>query len=508
MTDETRPEGSEAPAVESGVATEAASAPGSEEQPTGAKLRQQVDITDAGPCRKHIRVIVDREDIDSRFKDHYSKLVTDAAVPGYRPGKAPRKLIEKRFKADVSDQVKSEVLMASLEQIGEDHDVAPLAPPNLQLDKILIPESGPMIYEFEVEVRPTFDLPPYRGIKLMRPVKDVTDDEVKKMVRRLLRPHGQIVPKEGGVVEEGDVIIAEVVIQDEGSEVGRISESMFEVERELSFKDGMARRFLEQVQGARAGDRREVDIELSSRAARSMGGKSVKGLFDIKDVKSIRLPELAEEFLQEMFGVSNEGQLEELARSAIQRSYEHMQRRAARSQILKLIAASGTWDLPRDLLLRQTRKAIARRVLEMRGDGVPEQQIDEEIRRMQQDILSSTALALKEHFVLQKIAEVEKIEVDDDDIAEEIDRMADQTGESPRKVRARLEKEDMMDALAAEMIERKALDLILDNAEYEDVSWETYGASISSQASADVQAVPGEMADPAAEPSEAPSAQA
>ncbi len=505
MTDEPRPDGQDIPAGETAVAT--TDAPGGEplvtpDEPAGKKLRQQVDITDAGPCKKHIRVSVDREDIDARFKDHYSKLVTDSAVPGFRPGKTPRKLIEKRFKADVSDQVKSEVLMASLEQIGQDHDVAPLSPPNLQLDKIVIPDSGPMVYEFEVEVRPTFDLPPYRGLKLKRPVKSYTDDDVAELRRRVLTPHGQIAPKDDGVAGIGDLVIAEVDIKDGDTAIGKIPESHFRVERELAFKDGIAKNFGEQIKGAKAGDKRVVDIELSSRAAGGLGGKPVKGTFDIKDVKTIRMPELTDEFLMERFGLTTEGQLDELARGTLERNLEHTQRRAARMQVLEMIAAAATWDLPRDLLMRQARKALARRVMEMRADGVPDEQIDQEVRRMQQDVLASTALALKEHFVLQKIAEVEKIEIDDDDIADEIDRLAAQTRESPRKVRARLEKEDMMDALAAEMIERKALDLILDSAEYEDVPLERFGEQAAPQSTADVQAVPGEMTDPSAAPAE------
>ena len=80
-------------------------------------------------------------------------------------------------------------------------------------------------------------------------------------------------------------------------------------------------------------------------------------------------------------------------------------------------------------------------------------------------MLQSTAVALKEHFVLQKIAEVEKIEIEDEDIDAEIERIADQSGESFRKVRARMEKEDLIEALATDLLERKALDLILDNAD-------------------------------------------
>src|SRR5205823_9216323 len=98
-----------------------------------AKLRQEVVITDAGPCKKHIKVTVNREDIDTRIDEKMTDLVRKdhPMVAGFRPGKAPRKVIERRFQKDVHEQVRGEVLMASLEQIAEDHDVAPLAPPNI-----------------------------------------------------------------------------------------------------------------------------------------------------------------------------------------------------------------------------------------------------------------------------------------------------------------------------------------------------------------------------------------
>jgi trigger factor len=116
-------------------------------------------------------------------------------------------------------------------------------------------------------------------------------------------------------------------------------------------------------------------------------------------------------------------------------------------------------------------------------------------------MLRSTELALKEHFVLQKIAEVEKIDIDQDDIDDEIERIAAQNDESPRRVRARLEKEDLMEALAAEIIERKALDLILDSAEYTDVPLDK--ADTEAVGTVEEQAVPGELHDPTEAPPEA-----
>jgi trigger factor len=122
-----------------------------------------------------------------------------------------------------------------------------------------------------------------------------------------------------------------------------------------------------------------------------------------------------------------------------------------------------------------------------------------QIRVLQQDTLRSTAAALKEHFVLQKIAEIEKLDIDQQDIDDEIERIATQNDESPRRVRARLDKEDLMEALATEIVERKALDLILDSAAYEDVPLEKGEGAVGTM---EEQAVPGEMHDSTAAPPE------
>jgi trigger factor len=166
--------------------------------------------------------------------------------------------------------------------------------------------------------------------------------------------------------------------------------------------------------------------------------------------------------------VRSEEQFNELIRTKLERQLEYMQRQTARNEVFKLLAADAKWELPNDLLRRQARRTLSRRVMEMRQSGMTDEQINGRAKALQNDVLRSTAAALKEHFVLQKISEVEKIEIEDMDIDAEIERIADQTGESYRKVRARLEKEDMIEAVATELLERKALDLVLENATYED----------------------------------------
>src|SRR5262245_7929553 len=139
------------------------------------KLHQVVEMRDVGPCKKHIKVTVERGDIDGLLNKKYSELVVDAQVSGFRPGKAPRKIIERRFKKDVNTQVRCEILMQSLEQLADEQDVAPLTAPNIDPTKIEIHDDGPLIYEFEVEVRPQFDLPNYKGLKIKRPIRTFSD---------------------------------------------------------------------------------------------------------------------------------------------------------------------------------------------------------------------------------------------------------------------------------------------------------------------------------------------
>jgi trigger factor len=487
------PEAPEAPAA-------TAVAPSSEAEARPERLHQQVQIRDIGPCRKHIRVTVERPDIDARLAEKFSELVVDAPVAGFRPGKAPRKIIERRFRKEVGDEVKREVMMASLQQLAEENDIAALEAPDLDPSKIDLPDRGPLIYEFEIEVRPQFDLPDYKGLRLRRPVHTFTEEEVIQEERRLLTPYGQVVPKPEGDAREGDILVAEAVFKDGDQEVGHIAESQFRVQKVLAFKDGLAERFAEQVRGANPGDTRVVDVSMSSAAASpGLRGKQIQGVFQVKDVKTLRLPELTPELLHN-FGVHSPEQLRELARVVLERRLEYQQRRSARQQVLEHINAAATWRLPQDLLARHVHKAMARRAMEMRGEGISEEEIARHQRLMQQDVLRSTEMELKEHFVLQKIAEVEKIDVNEDDINDEISRLAEQTGESPRRIRAQLEKEDMLDALVAEMIERKALDLILDSAVYEDVPLGGEEARPTSMATLEVQAVPGEMHDPAAPP--------
>jgi trigger factor len=467
MADDANPETPETPADAVATATTATT----EE---AIKLKQTVEIKEVGPCKKHVKVTVEREQIDERFDEKYTEIVQSdqPQVRGFRPGKAPRKLIEKQYHESVAEEVKTQVLMASLEQLAEEQAISPLSPPELDPYAINIPKEGPFIYEFDIEVRPEFDLPDYKGLALRRPTHTFNAAEMETEKKRLLEPYGQLVPKEPPVVALNDFVTADISISFNGKEINTIKEVRLKVEPQLALSDGVASDFGTKVAGAKPGDVRDVEIELSQEiGAEQLRGRKVQAKFHVNDVKTIRLPELTRELLEDVFAVSTVDGLNEFVQIMLDRRLEYAQRQAARQQVLEKLASGANWELPQDLLRRQARKTLQRQVMDMKNSGMSDEQIKGRRRLLEQDVVKSTASALKEHFVLQKIAEVEKIEIEDEDLDTEIERIADQSGESFRKVKARMEKEDLMEALATDLLERKALDLILESATYEDYEW-------------------------------------
>src|SRR5207248_2772191 len=123
------------------------------------------------------------------------------------------------------------------------------------------------VYEFDVEVRPQFDLPNYKGLKIRRPIKSFTDADVELEERRVLAPYGSRVPKPDGSAELGDYIVADLVTRHGDRALSTHKEITIRVDPRLALKDGIAPRFGEQIKGARAGDKRKVDIRLSDAAA-------------------------------------------------------------------------------------------------------------------------------------------------------------------------------------------------------------------------------------------------
>ncbi|MEX0715460.1 MAG: trigger factor [Planctomycetaceae bacterium] len=432
-----------------------------------ARLLLDVEIDNVGPCRKHIKVTIPRDEVDRFRNDALDEFAAEADVPGFRKGHVPSKLVERRFKDELNGQVKQKLLVGSLEQISEDYELEPINEPDFDVEQLEIPDEGDFVYEFDVEVRPEFDLPDYRGLRIRRPVGKVSESDVESYLEKFRGQYGELV-KVDRPAAAGDVVVLNVTFEHDGKTLHRVERLTAHLKPVLRFEDAELEGFDELLAGARPGDVRETRVTVSTEAERvELRGEAVQARFEVVEVDEQKLPELDGEFLERV-GVESEIDLRDEIRAMLERQIAYTQRQIARRQVLEQITASADWDLPDTLVRKQVENALHRERLEMQQAGFTTQQIRSRENELRQHAVSETRQALKEHFVLDRIAEEEEVEVGPSDIDHEIRMMAQQRGESPRRVRARLEKSGVIDNLEAQIRERKAVDLILASAQYED----------------------------------------
>lgn len=467
-------------AADAAVASDAA---GTSEEDV-RRLNLDVQIDDIGPCRKHIRVRVPQDDIQYYFDAAVGELAENATVPGFRVGHVPSALVRKRFRKEITDDIRQKLLVESLEQISEDSSIDPIGEPDLDVSELKVDPEQDFEYEFEIEVRPQFELPDYQGLKIRRPVREITDEDVEVYRQQYLSQYGERVTSDQPARLD-DILTVSIRFSHNGRVLRDLEQISVQLRPILGFQDADITGFGDLMTGAVAGDVRETETVVSGEAENvEMRGETIQVRVTVVEVRELKLPELNAKFF-ERIGVESQEDLDASIRQMLERRVSFQQRQSTREQVLEQITDSADWELPEKLVLRQVENALRREILEMQQAGFTTSEIQQRENEIRQNAVTTTRQALKEHFVLDRIAETENIEVEGAEMEMEILQMAIQSGENPRRIRSRMEKRGLMENLAAQLRERKAVDFLIDQAEFEDepmefeISTDTESVSMS-----------------------------
>ncbi len=436
------------------------------------KLSLEVQIDEPSACERHITVTVSRGDIDRYLDDAYEELVPKAEVPGFRIGRAPRKLVETRFKKEIGDQVKGSVLMDAMTQVNEDHDFSAISEPDFDFNSIAMPDDGDLTFEFNVEVRPEFEMPEWKKLKLDRQQHEYTQDEVEERTQELLQRYGTVEAHDGEI-EAADMVTVDITFAADGETLSTIEGHTCPVRSTCVLRDGEIQDFDKLLTKSKKGDLKKTTATISENCEKEdLQGKSVDVEVSIQDVQRIKIPQLTNDFLEELGGFGSTEELHSVVREELERQLKYHQQQHLRQQITGLLTEAANWELPPALLKRQSNREMQRMILELQASGFSDNDIRNQANRLQHDLMGRTEKALKEHFILEKIAEDHDLEATAEDITIELGMVAAQRNESPRRVRARLEKQGEMDALQNQIVERKAIDLITEHADITDIPLE------------------------------------
>jgi trigger factor len=441
-----------------------------EQQPEKPKLKLEVKIAKPSACERHVTVTIGREDVDRYVKEQFNEIAPKAELPGFRAGRAPRKLVERQFKSSVHEQVKGKLLMDSLTQISEEHEFSAISEPDFDFQAVNIPDDGPLVFEFDIEVRPEFDMPQWKGLHLKRPTYEHTEEDVDSHLNKLLARYGNFVELEGPVESgEGVIVKMNLTFLDGDVIVSSRQGEMIPVRPILSFNDAKLEGFDKLVVGKKVGDTFDAKLAVSKDSENeALRGKELTVRFELLEVRQLKLPELDDGFLDRIGGFADVAELRAEVRKELDRQLKYQQQKQVREQITGLLTVAATWELPPALLRRQSKRELDRAVMELQSSGFDNAAINAHANELKRNTLSYTARALKEHFILERIAEEEKIDAEPGDYDKEIELIAEQADESPRRVRARLEKKGQIDSLRNQIVERKVIDLITGAATIQD----------------------------------------
>jgi len=437
---------------------------------TKDEIKNIVTITDAGPCKKKIEIEIPAEAIHAKLDEKYSELKKDAVIPGFRKGRAPIRLLEKRFGTDISKQAKLELLVAASDAAIKDNNLDTLGEPDMDHEKIELPQEGPMKVEFEVEVRPEFDLPELEGIEIEKPKAEVTDKQVDEEVEAIRKRAGIWTPKEKGGVAEGDQIIADVTLVTEGSADHDKRENIEIVIRKTGFVAGVPVEDLDKLlKGAKHGDEKKTTVEIPETFYNEdLRGKKIDLTIEVKEIKSLELAEMNEDFFKRL-GVSDEADLKGKIREQISAQADRQARNAMSEQVYAFLRDKIDFDLPNDVVAAQSVSILQRQYTNMLMQGVSKEQVDEQMDQLKASSEEQAAEQLKMYFIMDKLADKLKVEVSEEEINGQIAYAAAMRGRRPEKMREELAKDGSLAQMTLQIREEKCIEKILEKATIKEV---------------------------------------
>jgi trigger factor len=449
----------------------------------------KVAVSDAGTLRKTMTVTVPRDSINQELEKEYKGLVAEAIVPGFRRGRAPRRLIEKRFGGEVGEQVQTRLVSNAYLAAIEKQDLKVLGDPLLwvkikeskssqdgneqlvdmrtALNHLKLPEDGDFEFKCEVEVKPEFKLPNLEGIKIERPALTISDEDVDVQINRLRAMRGNYAPVVNGTVEPDDLLICDMVMTVGGKEVKK-AENIQIAARPQRIESAAFNDFGDKIKGTKVGKTVTLEGELAEDyEVEELRGKKAKFELTLNDIKRMNLPPMDKAFLEAQ-GFESEQEYRAWVRQRMESQLESELKRGMRNQARKYLLDNTKLELPEGLSTRQTERAVLRKMIDLQRQGVPMAEIEKHADELRTIAQQETTAELKLHFIIEEIAEELETEVSEEDINGAIAMMAQTYNRRFDRVRDELAKNDGIEMLYLQIRDEKCIDKLLEKAKITD----------------------------------------
>ncbi len=438
---------------------------------------QTVTIADVGPARKALTIEIPADRISKRLEEEYKKLQNDAALPGFRKGRAPMRLLKKRFDISIKEDLRGQIISESYSQAVEDHKLEVIGDPDVKnFRDIKLPESGNLTYVVEVEVAPDVALPALEGIEVIKPKLEVTEEQIAKEIENLRERNGKMDPIEGdGVqIQAKDYVQGSIKIQ-AGENAAADAELLFEQPggfilingEDLNFRGHIAGIVVEDLGKRAIAQKTGETLVISTKGPESHENDKIKNqpiTITMKLDKVFRVQPASLESIQSSYGVGSEEELKKAVRESSEQRNKIQQTSAQHEQICNYLVEKVDLSLPEGLTGRQSARLLRRKAMDLTYRGTPEKEIEQRIADMRKNTEEEARKQLKLFFIIDQAARKLEIEVSEDEVNNRISFMAWQQGRRPEKLRQEYIRSGEIESLYLQLREQKTLDKILESA--------------------------------------------
>jgi len=414
------------------------------------------------------------EDVAKEWDAIANSFARVAKIPGYRPGKAPRAVIDKRFRKEIQEELTKKLVSKSYHEAVEREQLRVASLTNIE--DVQFGENKSMRFRATVVTAPEFELPDYKQIPVQVPDTKVSDVDVDEALDRLRDQSADFVDVPARGLEMGDFAVLDF---DGSVESKPISEIAPQASKNLYggkkfwlhlAADNFLPKFCEQLIGQKPGETRLVIVHFPEDfMVKELAGKKADYAVTLRDIKEKVLPALDDAFATKLVPGKTLADLRQMIEHDIEHAKEHDAERAKESQIVKFLHEQTQFELPPALLQNETRRALAELVQQNRERGVTDEMLKEKEKELIDGAASLAGHRLKTNFILHRIAEREKIQVIKEDIDFRLKQEASRYDISPEKMRKELQQKDALDDVAEQILLGKTLDFLKVNVSVETV---------------------------------------
>ncbi len=448
-----------------------------------------VSVEDAGPCRKRINVEVPADVVDSKLGDSLDALMHEAAVPGFRKGRAPRRLIERRFGTAIRDETKRQLMSSAYAEAVESNELKVIGEPTGEgFTESDLEEGKAYTFSVEVEVMPDFELPELEGVKILKPAAEAPEGLVDEEIEKLRINEGaleeQESPEPGDYLTGHGVMKAKVkgeekVFHDIEGAVVRVPEAKDEGKGMVL--GVMVEDFAKQLGAPTAGQSVTIKVKgPEGHEVEEIRGADLEITFEVERVDRIIAAPLTDVIAK--YGLDSEEQLRQGIESRVQERAVEQQHIVMRQQVAKYLIENTEFDLPQRLTAQQAYRNFERRRMELMSRGVDARQIEEHIAELRQASGAEAARELKLFFIMNKAGEALSVGIEEAEVNARIAQMAAERGERPEKLRQELISSGRVNSLVQQVREQKTTDAILAQAEIEEMSADEFNTRMRKDA--------------------------